>query len=158
MRGTDITQPPLLACPLLGLIRFQTHQHDPAPLAALRGCGGTDFGMDKLAPPQLRHGAAGALDKSSNGALAKPCAKLVRDSGTSSSLQPVGSPETVAAQMNEAMQEKGGDGFLITARFHRISRQYITEATAGLVPALPRGGVVRMACEHHLLRDTLREF
>jgi FMN-dependent oxidoreductase (nitrilotriacetate monooxygenase family) len=117
------------------------------------------YDWDKPLPERLStNGEQGALDKFQQWGSGKTLRQLVRDSGTSSSLHLVGSPDTVAAQMDEAMQEVGGDGFLITAPFHRISRQYITEVAEGLVPALQRRGVVRTAYEHQLLRDTLREF
>jgi hypothetical protein len=57
------------------------------------------------------------------------------------------------------MQEVGGDGFLITRPFTTIiSRQYILEICEGLVPALQRRGLVRVAYTKDTLRETLLEF
>ena len=39
----------------------------------------------------------------------------------------IGSPDTVAERMGEAMEAIGGDGFLISTPFQRISRRFITE-------------------------------
>jgi hypothetical protein len=36
------------------------------------------------------------------------------------------------------METIGGDGFLISTPFQRISRRHINEVCEGLVPALPR--------------------
>jgi len=73
-----------------------------------------------------------------------------------SSLEFVGTPESVAEQMEAAMAEIGGDGYLI--QFRPLTRRYITEITEGLVPALQRRGVVRTHYKHSLLRDNLLEF
>jgi alkanesulfonate monooxygenase SsuD/methylene tetrahydromethanopterin reductase-like flavin-dependent oxidoreductase (luciferase family) len=68
----------------------------------------------------------------------------------------VGTPETVAAQMDEAMQEVGGDGFLLV--LGNVSRKTIVEITDGLVPALQQRGVVRRSYAHKHFRDNLLEF
>jgi FMN-dependent oxidoreductase (nitrilotriacetate monooxygenase family) len=68
----------------------------------------------------------------------------------------VGSPDTVAAQMDEVMQEVGGDGFLLV--LPNVSRKTVMEITDGLVPALQQRGVVRRGYTHKHLRDTLLEF
>ena len=68
----------------------------------------------------------------------------------------VGTPETVAAQMEEAMQEAGGDGFLLV--LPNVSRKTVAEVTDGLVPALQRRGLVRRNYTHAQFRDNLLEF
>jgi long-chain alkane monooxygenase len=70
----------------------------------------------------------------------------------------VGTPDQIAAQMEEMMEEVGGDGFLIRLPFHHINRRYIIEVTEGLVPALQRRGLVRTEYTKPTLRETLREF
>jgi FMN-dependent oxidoreductase (nitrilotriacetate monooxygenase family) len=68
----------------------------------------------------------------------------------------VGSPDGVAGQMAEVMQEVGGDGFLI--KNEAMSRRGLAEITDGLVPALQRRGLARTQYEHSTLRENLREF
>jgi FMN-dependent oxidoreductase (nitrilotriacetate monooxygenase family) len=68
----------------------------------------------------------------------------------------VGSPDTVAAQMDEVMQEVGGDGFLIAN--HDLNRRYISEIADGLAPALQRRGLVRKEYSFDHFRDNLLEF
>jgi FMN-dependent oxidoreductase (nitrilotriacetate monooxygenase family) len=68
----------------------------------------------------------------------------------------VGSPATVAAQMDEVMQEVGGDGFLLV--LSNVSRKTVAEITDGLVPALQRRGLVRRNYTHKQFRDNLLEF
>ena len=52
-----------------------------------------------------------------------------------------GTPDAVAGQMAEAMQEVGGDGFLFC--MGDVSRRTVAEVADGLVPALQRRGLVR---------------
>ncbi|GAA4680870.1 NtaA/DmoA family FMN-dependent monooxygenase [Frondihabitans cladoniiphilus] len=68
----------------------------------------------------------------------------------------VGTPDGIASQMDEFMQEVGGDGFLIYGQ--PISRQSIAEVTDGLSPALQRRGLLREDYAHATLRENLRSF
>jgi alkanesulfonate monooxygenase SsuD/methylene tetrahydromethanopterin reductase-like flavin-dependent oxidoreductase (luciferase family) len=68
----------------------------------------------------------------------------------------VGSPDAVAAQMAEAMQEVGGDGFLFS--MPNVSRRTTAEIADGLAPALQQRGLTRKAYPHKHLRDNLLEF
>jgi FMN-dependent oxidoreductase (nitrilotriacetate monooxygenase family) len=65
----------------------------------------------------------------------------------------VGSPDTVAGQMAEVMEEVGGDGFLIA--LPNVSRKSVAEITDGLVPALQQRGLVRKSYSHAQFRDNL---
>jgi hypothetical protein len=62
----------------------------------------------------------------------------------------------VAAQMDEVMQEVGGDGFLLV--LGNVSRKSVAEITDGLVPALQRRGLTRRSYTHPQFRDNLLEF
>lgn len=81
--------------------------------------------------------------------------RIVQHSATDS-VRLVGSPATVAAQMDEAMQEVGGDGFLIVGT--PLHRRYISEITDGLVPELRKRGLTRSHYEHAQLRENLLAF
>jgi FMN-dependent oxidoreductase (nitrilotriacetate monooxygenase family) len=76
--------------------------------------------------------------------------------GTSGSVELVGTPDAVAGQMAEAMQEVGGDGFLFS--MNDVSRRTVAEVADGLVPALQRRGLVRRDYAHAQFRDNLLEF
>ncbi len=67
-----------------------------------------------------------------------------------------GTPDSVAAQMNEVMEEVGGDGFLLLS--YHVSRRHLAEITEGLVPELQRRGLVRKEYGHTMFRDNLLEF
>jgi alkanesulfonate monooxygenase SsuD/methylene tetrahydromethanopterin reductase-like flavin-dependent oxidoreductase (luciferase family) len=72
------------------------------------------------------------------------------------SMELVGTPDTIAGKMEEAMDEVGGDGFLFLAQ--PTSREYIREVTEGLCPALQRRGLIRTDFSHQTFRDNLRSF
>jgi len=117
------------------------------------------FDLDQPLPALTTNGEQGALDMfTQGGSTGKTLRQLVREAGTSSSLELVGTPDDVAEAMGEAMEQIGGDGFLITTPFHRLSRGYIASVTDGLVPALQRRGLTRTAYTTSTLRETLREF
>jgi FMN-dependent oxidoreductase (nitrilotriacetate monooxygenase family) len=67
----------------------------------------------------------------------------------------VGTPDSVAAEMGEAAEEMGGDGFMIT---EGVTRRAISEITDGLAPALRRRGLIRTGYPHKLFRDNLLAF
>jgi FMN-dependent oxidoreductase (nitrilotriacetate monooxygenase family) len=66
-----------------------------------------------------------------------------------------GSPETVAARMDEIMAEVGGDGFLI---YSPTTRRGIAEIADGLVPILQRRKSVRSRYENNTLKQNLLAF
>jgi FMN-dependent oxidoreductase (nitrilotriacetate monooxygenase family) len=67
----------------------------------------------------------------------------------------VGTPDSVAAEMGEAAQAIGGDGFMIT---EGVTHRAISEITDGLAPALKRRGLIRDGYPHKLFRDNLLAF
>jgi long-chain alkane monooxygenase len=115
------------------------------------------FDLDKPLPPLTTNGEQGSLDKFAQWGSGKTLRQLAQER-FDAGIQLVGSPDTVAERMGEAIEAIGGDGFLISTPFQRISRRYITEVCEGLVPALQRRGLARKAYSKTLLRDTLREF
>ncbi|GAB3599609.1 NtaA/DmoA family FMN-dependent monooxygenase [Microbacterium tumbae] len=68
----------------------------------------------------------------------------------------VGTPESVAAQMDEVMQEVGGDGFLFNSP--ELNRKTLAEVTDGLVPALQRRGLTRTEYAHPMFTQNLLDF
>ncbi|MGI4943996.1 MAG: LLM class flavin-dependent oxidoreductase, partial [Janthinobacterium lividum] len=121
------------------------------------------YDLDQPLPPLTTNGEQGALDKFTQTGIGQPphnktLRQLVRESGTSSSLELVGTPDHVAELMGAAMEEVGGDGYLITHPHGGLSRSYIISITDGLVPALQRRGLARTVYGRSTLRDTLLEF
>jgi FMN-dependent oxidoreductase (nitrilotriacetate monooxygenase family) len=81
---------------------------------------------------------------------------MVSYSTSGGALDFVGTPDDVACQMDEAMQEIGGDGFLFS--LGDVSRRSVAEITDGLVPTLQQRGLTRTGFSHTQLRDNLLEF
>lgn len=66
-----------------------------------------------------------------------------------------GSPDSVAAQMGEIMDEVGGDGYMISGP---MNRRYIAEFTDGVVPCLQKRGYMRSHNKPGTFRDRLAEY
>lgn len=117
------------------------------------------FPLDEPLPPLTTNGEQGSLNKFTQAGSGKTLRQLATTAtGFASCLPLVGTPAGVAAQMAEAMEAVGGDGFLLTTPIQHLSRRYVTDITEALVPALRDLGVVREAYEHDTLRDNLRAF
>lgn len=67
----------------------------------------------------------------------------------------VGTPDQVAARMEEINQEIDGDGFLIGSS---VTARSIAEIAQGLAPALKRRGAIRSGYEHATFRENLLAF
>jgi alkanesulfonate monooxygenase SsuD/methylene tetrahydromethanopterin reductase-like flavin-dependent oxidoreductase (luciferase family) len=91
---------------------------------------------------------------------AKYQGKTLRQAGAQmgfyGSVELVGTPDSVAAQMDEVMAEVGGDGFLLHS--DSLSGRVIAEITDGLIPALQARGLTRAHYEHTQLTDNLLAF
>jgi long-chain alkane monooxygenase len=159
-----------LVYPFLGETREEAYeQHrrlvsNPAYIeAAIAGIGQitdidfSQFDLDKPLPKLTTNGESGALDKFQQWGSGKTLRQLAAER-YDNGLNLIGTPDDVAARMGEAIDEIGGDGFLISTPLQRISRRYINEVCEGLVPALQRRGRVREAYTQPTLRQTLREF
>ncbi|MCM0621967.1 NtaA/DmoA family FMN-dependent monooxygenase [Nocardioides bruguierae] len=68
----------------------------------------------------------------------------------------VGTPDAIASQMEEFMEEVGGDGFLIYGQ--PISRESVAEMTDGVAPVLQKRGLLRTQYSHDTLVENLRSF
>ncbi len=67
----------------------------------------------------------------------------------------VGTADQIAGQMQEAMEEIGGDGFLITGH---IKPKYVSSIVDELVPALWKRQLTRREYGHEHFRDNLMAF
>ena len=113
--------------------------------------------MDKPLPKLTTNGESGALDKFQQWGSGKTLRQLASER-YDNGLNLIGTPDEVAARMGEAIEESGGDGFLISTPLQRISRRFINEICEGLVPAPQRRGLMRTTYTRSTLREMLREF
>ncbi|MDO8382843.1 MAG: NtaA/DmoA family FMN-dependent monooxygenase [Microbacterium sp.] len=87
---------------------------------------------------------------------AKTVRELVMSRSATDALGLVGTPDAVASEMGDVMDEVGGDGYLFGPR--TVNRRSIAEITDGLVPELQRRGLTRMAYEYDTFRENLLAF
>jgi FMN-dependent oxidoreductase (nitrilotriacetate monooxygenase family) len=116
------------------------------------------FDLDQPLRPGLKtNGHQQSLDEF----VAKAAGRTLRQtmevhSATGLSIELIGTADDVAAQMAEAMQEVGGDGFLFS--MPNVSRRLLAEMEDGLIPVLQKRGLARKAYEHAQFRDNLLAF
>jgi alkanesulfonate monooxygenase SsuD/methylene tetrahydromethanopterin reductase-like flavin-dependent oxidoreductase (luciferase family) len=138
----------------------QARQQIPQRLAHLGKVTNIDFGKLDLDQPLgalKTNGHQQTLDQF----IAKGPDKTLRElmesyNTTALTIELVGTPDSVAAQMAEAMEEIGGDGFLFS--MPNVNRRLLAEMEDGLVPALQKRGLTRSAYAHQQFRDNLLDF
>lgn len=130
-------------------------------LAQLGKVTNIDFGAFDLDAP-LRPGlTTNGHQQTLDEFIAKAGGKTLRQAmedhnATALSVELIGTPDDVAAQMDEAMQEVGGDGFLFSVP--NVTRRLLAEMEDGLIPALQKRSLVRRVYGHEQFRDNLLEF
>jgi long-chain alkane monooxygenase len=117
----------------------------------------SQFDLDAPLPRITTNGEQGSLDKFAQWGSGKTLRQLASER-FDSGLNLIGTPDEVAERMGEANEAIGGDGFLISTPFQRITRRIINEVCEGLVPALQRRGLARETYTKATLRETLTEF
>jgi len=86
----------------------------------------SQYDLDKPLPKLTTNGESGALDKLQQWGSGKTLRQLASER-YDNGLNLIGTPDEVAARMGEAIEESGGDGFLISTPLQRISRRFINE-------------------------------
>ena len=128
-----------------------------ARLAYMSFLSGIDFSkFDLDAPlPEVKTNASRSLTQNLTAGTGKKTLREMASDTGSGGIDFIGTPDDVAAEMEDVMRHVGGDGFLIT---EPLTRRTIAEITDGLVPALRRRGLLRSRYEHTLFRDNLLAF
>ncbi|MBN8873976.1 MAG: NtaA/DmoA family FMN-dependent monooxygenase [Rhodospirillales bacterium] len=170
-RDPDTCKVLYLAHPIIGLTDAEAQekreqrlalarQQVPQRLAHLGKVTNIDFGKFDLDAPLgslTTNGHQQTLDMFRAAGKDKTLRELMEVYNTTAlSVELCGSPDTVAAQMAEAMEEVGGDGFLFS--MPNVSRRVLAEIEDGLIPALQKRGLTRNAYAHTQFRDNLLEF
>jgi FMN-dependent oxidoreductase (nitrilotriacetate monooxygenase family) len=126
-------------------------------LAQLSFLSGIDFSKFPLDEPlgEVKTNASRGLTQLLTAGTGKTTLREMLTDPASGGIDFVGTPDSVAADMAEAAQVMGGDGFMIT---EGVTRRTIGEITDGLAPALKRRGLIRTGYSHKLFRDNLMEF
>ncbi|HTC08332.1 MAG TPA: hypothetical protein VK726_06100 [Acetobacteraceae bacterium] len=116
------------------------------------------FDLDQPIPKLESTASQGALDEFAQHGSGKTLRQLAAEKYDGGGLRVIGAPDRVAARMEEAMQEVGGDGFLISTPYMRVNRQQVIEVTEGLVSVLQRRGLLHKEYTRSTLRNTRQEF
>jgi FMN-dependent oxidoreductase (nitrilotriacetate monooxygenase family) len=135
--------------------RADAAQHIDMHLAAMSRLSGIDFSkypLDEPLPELQSNGHQSSVAKFTGRTPRSIALGLAHKSG----IDFTGTVDHVASMMQEAMEEVGGDGFLL---FNGdFTRRYIAEITDGLVPELQRRGLTRTGYPHKTFRENLMEF
>ena len=123
------------------------------------GSGGTvdyaQFDLDAPLPDVIGNGEQSSMAHIKAMSEGKTLRQAITGMSVASSLDLVGSPDTIAVKMGEIMEEVGGDGFLL---YPEMSRRAIAEICDGLAPALQKRGLTRTGYERRTFRDNLLAF
>jgi alkanesulfonate monooxygenase SsuD/methylene tetrahydromethanopterin reductase-like flavin-dependent oxidoreductase (luciferase family) len=112
------------------------------------------FDLDAPLPDVKTNASRASFEAYLSGDGTRTLREMLLDPG-SGGLDFVGTPDSIAAEMEAVMQEVGGDGFLI---HDPLTRKAITEIADGLAPALKRRGLLQSAYPHKHFRDNLLAF
>jgi FMN-dependent oxidoreductase (nitrilotriacetate monooxygenase family) len=130
-------------------------EHLDIHLAALSRVSGVDFSKYQLDEPLPALNSNGHQSAVAKFAGRTPRA-LALGNANKSGIDFTGTADHVAGMMAEAMEEIGGDGFLL---FNGdFTRRYIMEVTDGLVPELQRRGLTKTGYSQTNFRANLMEF
>lgn len=170
-RNPDTCKVLFLAAPIIGQTETEAQdrrqmrlerarQQIPQRLAHLGKITNIDFGKLDLDQPLAElttNGHQQTLEQFRGSLPDKTLRSLLESYNTTAlTVELVGTPDSVAGQMAEAMEATGGDGFLFS--LPNVSRRALAEIEDGLVPALQSRGLVRAAYTHQYFRDNLLEF
>jgi FMN-dependent oxidoreductase (nitrilotriacetate monooxygenase family) len=112
------------------------------------------FDLDAPLPELKTNASRASFEAYLSGDGTRTLREMLLDPG-SGGLDFVGTADSIAAEMEEVMQEVGGDGFMI---HDPLTRKAISEVTDGLAPALKRRGLLQSAYPHKHFRDNLLAF
>jgi alkanesulfonate monooxygenase SsuD/methylene tetrahydromethanopterin reductase-like flavin-dependent oxidoreductase (luciferase family) len=124
-------------------------------LAGMSYVSGVDFSQydpDKPLPDFESNGHQSTVADYKRAAEGKTLRELVSQRRVSESIPLVGTPDTVADQMQEAMEYAGGDGFLVASA---VTRRNLTLIADGLCPVLRRRGLIRSSYTEPTFRSNL---
>ncbi|RKR73564.1 NtaA/DmoA family FMN-dependent monooxygenase [Frondihabitans australicus] len=133
---------------------MRTYDHNLGGLSSVTMIDFAQFDPDQPLPAGLTtNGHQGQLnDMIASGKTLRELAAAPLANG----MRFVGTPASVAADMEDVMREVGGDGFLFSSL--TPTRRYVSEIVDGVVPELQKRGLVRTSYSEPTLRGNLRAF
>jgi long-chain alkane monooxygenase len=125
-----------------------------AAMSYLSGIDCSKFDLDAPLPKLRTNASRASFEAHLSGDGSRTLREMLLDPG-GGGLDFVGTPDSIAAEMESAMEEIGGDGFLIQ---DPLTRRAVIEIADGLAPALKRRGLIRSYYGHEHFRDNLLAF
>ena len=123
-----------------------------AGLSRLSGVDLSKYELDEKLPALTSNGHQSSVAKFAG----RTPRELALGNANKSGIDFTGTADHVAGMMAEAMEEAGGDGFLL---FNGdFTRRYIMEVTDGLVPELQRRGLTKTGYSQKTFRANLMAF
>lgn len=115
------------------------------------------FDVDRPIPADATtNGAQSLLDGMKKATANSSLREVLTSGGDSQAIPLIGTPETVANRMEEALDEVGGDGFLLFGGGGGLlNRRYIDDVVDGLIPELQRRGASQRGYSKGSLRDRI---
>lgn len=116
------------------------------------------FDLDRPIPDDATtNGAQSILDSMKRQTAGSSLREVLSSGGQSQSIPLVGTPQTVASTMEQAVDEVGGDGFLLFGGGGGLlTRRYLDEVLDGLVPELQRRELAQRGYAPGTFRDRIR--
>ena len=125
-----------------------------AGMSYLTGIDFSKFDLDEPLPEIETNASRASFAAYLSGDGSRTLREMLLDPG-SGGIDFVGTPDSVAAEIGETLQEIGGDGFVVA---DPLTRRAVCEITDGLAPALKRRRLMRSAYGHKCFRDNLLAF
>jgi FMN-dependent oxidoreductase (nitrilotriacetate monooxygenase family) len=140
---------------MLNKARAARIEHSLAAMSFLSGIDFSKFDLDEPVGEIKTNGMQTMLrtfNKFGPGASLRQILSAPNEGGFSAI---IGTADQIAGQMQDAMEEIGGDGFLITGH---VKPKFVTSITDELVPALQKRKLTRTEYSHEHFRDNLMAF
>ncbi len=125
-----------------------------AGMSYLTGIDFSKFDLDEPLPEIETNASRASFAAYLSGDGSRTLREMLLDPG-SGGIDFVGTPDSVAAEIGETLQEIGGDGFVVA---DPLTRRAVCEITDGLAPALKHRGLMRASYGHKCFRDNLLAF
>jgi alkanesulfonate monooxygenase SsuD/methylene tetrahydromethanopterin reductase-like flavin-dependent oxidoreductase (luciferase family) len=140
---------------MMGKMREKRIEHALAAMSFLSGIDFSKFDIDEPVGEIKTNGMQTMLKSFQNAGPDATLRQIITKPNGGGFSQMVGTADGIAAQMQEAMDEIGGDGFLIAGHF---KPKYVTQVVDELVPALQKRQLTRTEYGYDHFRDNVMAF
>jgi FMN-dependent oxidoreductase (nitrilotriacetate monooxygenase family) len=136
----------------------KNHSMQMAGISNITGIDFSKLDLDEPMPELSTNGSQSSLKEFLSTAAPGATLRQVMESKSNVGVMGypfIGTADSIASQMQEVMEEVGGDGFLFGAS---ISPEYMTGVVDRIVPELRKRGLVRTGYDHATFRENVMEF